>query len=110
MEPSGAPAIRRTAPIPGSEEALQRHIEGVRHGTPDYERMTPRTAAATRRLLPQEQAILARFGTLRAMSFRGVSQAGNDIYTVQFANGWAEWQIGLIDQGRIASLVLGPQY
>ena len=110
VEPSGAPAIRRTAPIPGSEEALQRHIEGVRHGTPDYERMTPRTAAATRRLLPQEQAILARLGTLRAMSFRGVSQAGNDIYTVQFANGWAEWQIGLIDQGRIASLMLGPQY
>jgi hypothetical protein len=72
--------------------------------------MTPVVAAATRQNLPHAQAILAKLGAVRAMSFRGVSASGNDIYTVQFANGWAEWQIGLIDKGRIASLVLGPQY
>jgi hypothetical protein len=44
------------------------------------------------------------------MSFRGVTQAGNDVYMVQFANGSAEWQIGLVDEGRIGTIVLGPQY
>jgi hypothetical protein len=39
-----------------------------------------------------------------------VSPSGNDIYTVQFDNGWAEWQIRLVEKGRIANLVLGPQY
>jgi BlaR1 peptidase M56/Domain of unknown function (DUF3471) len=110
IEPSGASTVRRSAPIPGSDEALQRHIDEVRRGTPDYDRMTPHVAAATRQLLPQQQAILAKLGALRSMSFRGVSPSDNDIYMVQFANGSAEWQIGLVNEGRIASMMLGPQY
>jgi len=110
IEASGANAVRRITPLVGSEEALQRHIDSVRHGLPDYDRMTPVVAAATRQFLTHTQAILAKLGAVRAMSFRGVSPSGNDIYTVQFDNGWAEWQIGLVEKGRIASLVLGPQY
>ena len=35
---------------------------------------------------------------------------GNDIYMVHFANGTAEWRIGLVKQGKIGRLALGPQY
>jgi hypothetical protein len=47
---------------------------------------------------------------MRAMSFRGVSPLGNDIYTVHFANGSAEWRVGLVKNGRIGRIALGPQY
>lgn len=47
-------------PVPGSDEALQQHIEAVRRGLPDYERMTPEAAARTRELLQRQQAILSQ--------------------------------------------------
>ena len=44
------------------------------------------------------------------MSFRGVSGLGSDVYVVQFANGSAEWRIGLAKDGTIGRIALGPQY
>jgi len=46
---------------------------------------------------------------LRAVSFRGVTAMGNDIYTAHFANGTAEWRIGLAKDGTIGRIALGPQ-
>ena len=48
-------------------------------------------ADITRQQLQRGQAILAKLGVPRAMSFCGVTQARNDVYTVQFANSSAEW-------------------
>jgi hypothetical protein len=104
----GRPGLRRTTPLTGSEEALRRHIEGLRRGEPDYDRMTQHMAFETRRDLLLQQAILERLGAVRAVVFRGVGQSGNDIYQVHFANGSAEWRIGLVRDGRIANLALGP--
>jgi hypothetical protein len=105
------PAPRRTAPMPGSEQALRRYIDGLGRGEPDYAGMTPQIAAATRQELVLDRAILARLGTLRALSFRGVSlNGGNDIYIAHFANGSAEWRIGLVRGDRIGRIALGPQY
>jgi hypothetical protein len=101
---------RRLAPRPGSEEALRQHIDAVRHGRPQFERMTDEVAADTREQLLLEQAILARFGPLRAMSFRGATWLDSDIYMVQFANGTAEWRIRLVKDGKIGGIALGPQY
>jgi hypothetical protein len=72
--------------------------------------MTSEVAAQTRQQLPFNRAILARLGALRAMSFRGVSGLGSDIYIAQFANGSAEWRIGLAKDGTIGRIALGPQY
>ena len=69
--------------------------------------MTPEVAAQTRQQLPFDQAILARLGALRALSFRGVSALGSDIYIVHFANGTAEWRIGLVKDGTIGRIALG---
>jgi hypothetical protein len=43
------------------------------------------------------------------VSFRGVTSMGSDIYMVHFANGTAEWRIGLVKDGTIGRIALGPQ-
>jgi hypothetical protein len=103
------PALRRTAPLAGSEEMLRQYIDGVGRGEPNYDRMTSEVAAFTRQQLPFNQAILNRLGALRAMSFRGVTSMGNDIYMAHFVNGTAEWRIGLLKDGTIGRIALGPQ-
>jgi hypothetical protein len=111
-EPSGAfhssSGVRRNTPVAGSDEALQRYLESIRRGMPDYDRMTPEAAGTTRQLLPQQRAILARFGALRVISFRGVSSTGDDMYGLRFADGSAVWQIGLTDDMRIRSIAFYP--
>jgi hypothetical protein len=109
-EQAARPAPRRTSPLPGSEQALRRYIDAVGRGEPDYDAMTPQVAAYTRQDLVLNKAILARLGALRALSFRGVTLNGNDIYVAHFANGSAEWRIALVGQGRIGRLAIGPQY
>jgi hypothetical protein len=106
--PSGPSAVQRVTPIPGSDEALQRHIEGLYRSAPDYASMTSEAATATRQQLPQQQAILSTLGAVQAMLFRGVSPGGGDVYMVRFANGSAIWQIALVGDGRIATVTLSP--
>ena len=108
-QPGRETAARRT-PTAGSEEALHRYIDGLKLGLLDYDQMTSEVAGETRRNLLLHQAILAKLGPLRAMSFRGVSPLGSDIYTVHFANGSAEWRVGLGKDGKIGKIALGPQY
>ena len=72
--------------------------------------MTPEVATETRQQLPMSQAIVARLGALRSVSFRGVSALGSDVYIAHFANGSAEWRIGLVKDGKIGRIALGPQY
>lgn len=102
-------ASRRAVPIANGEEMLRRYIEGVGRGQPDYEHMTAEVADVTRQQLPFDQAILARLGTLRAVSFRGVTALDSDIYIAQFANGSAEWRIG-VRNGTITKIALGPNF
>ena len=102
-------AARRAVPIANGEEMLRRYIEGVGKGQPDYEHMTSEVADITRQQLPFDQAILARLGALRAVSFRGVTALDSDIYIAQFANGSAEWRIG-VRNGTITKIALGPNF
>jgi hypothetical protein len=104
------PLPPRASPLPNSEETLLRYIDELGRGMPDYSRMTPDIAAATRRNLALDRAILAQLGPVRSIYFRAVSWSGVDVYTVQFANGSADWRIGLVSDGRIGRLALGPQY
>ena len=89
---------------------MRRYIDEVVSGQPNYDRMTPEVSGETRQQLQLNQAILAKLGPLRAISFRGVSLFGNDIYTAHFADGSAEWRIGLVRDGRIGRISLGPEY
>ena len=106
----GRSAALRTAPLAGSEAMLRQYIEALRSGQPNYDHMTPEVAAYTRQQLPLNQAILTRLGALQALSFRGVSYSGSDIYMAHFANGTAEWRIGLVKDHTIGRIALGPQF
>jgi bla regulator protein blaR1 len=112
--PAGHPpehsAPPRTAPLAESEAMLRQYIEALGRGEPNYDRMTTEVAAQTRQQLPFSQAIVTRLGALRAVSFRGVSPLGSDVYMAHFANGSAEWRIGLVKDGSIGRIALGPQY
>jgi hypothetical protein len=110
IAPLGVSSAPRTAPLPGSREALARHIDAVRRGAPDYDQMTAEVAAQMRLSLPLQQTLLARLGALQELAFRGVSLAGNDLYTASFANGSVTWQIGLLDGRRIGAVAPGPEY
>jgi len=99
---------RRSSPVAGSEAMLRQYIEGLARGEPNYERMTAEVAQQTRSQLPFNHAIFNRLGALRAVSFRGVNDFGNDIYIAHFANGTAEMRIGLVKDGLIGKIVLGP--
>jgi hypothetical protein len=111
---AGSPPERamppRTTPLAGGEAMLRQYIEATGRGEPDYDRMTSEVATQTRQALPFNQAILARLGPLRAMSFRGVTNFGSDVYVAHFANGSAEWRIALVKDGTIGRIALGPQY
>jgi hypothetical protein len=109
QQPERTASARRT-PAAGSEEALRRHIDSLRRGEPDYRQMTAEVAGETRRQLLLNQAILTKLGPLRAILFRGVTPLDNDLYIAHFANGSAEWRIGLVRDGRIGRIALGPHY
>ncbi|CAN5218995.1 hypothetical protein BH11PSE4_BH11PSE4_28340 [soil metagenome] len=100
----------RTTPLAGSEEMLRKYIESVVRGQPNYDHMTSQVAAYTREQLPLNQAILSKLGVLQAISFRGVTGSGNDLYMAHFTNGTAEWRIGLNKDHSIGRIALGPQY
>jgi beta-lactamase regulating signal transducer with metallopeptidase domain len=103
------PAPQRRSPAPGSEEALREYIDALGRGAPKYDDMTPQVAAYTRQQLLLNRAVLGRLGTLRTMSFRAATANGNDVYIAHFTNGSAEWRIGLVKQGKIGRIALGPQ-
>jgi len=109
-EQAARPAPQRRSPESGSEQALRDYIDALARGAPKYDDMTPQVAAYTREQFLLGRAVLARLGTLRAMSFRGATPNGNDIYIAHFTNGSAEWRIGLVKQGKIGRIALGPQY
>ncbi len=94
--------------LPGSEAALRRIIEEVRTGQPKYELMTPAFADLTRQQLPQLKAIIAQFGAVESVTFKGVGQGGADIYEVKFEHGSSEWRISLEPDGKVAGVGLRP--
>lgn len=102
-------ASRRAIPIANGEAMLRQYIEGIGKGQPNYDHMTTEVANITRQQLPFDQAIVARLGALRAVSFRGVTALDSDIYVAQFANGSAEWRIG-VRNGMITKIALGPNF
>ena len=104
------PGPQRRSPVPGSEQALRDYIDALGRGAPNYDDMTQLVATNTRQQLLLYRAVLARLGTLRAMSFRGVTAADNDVYIAHFSSGSAEWRIGLVKDGKIGRISLGPQF
>jgi Domain of unknown function (DUF3471) len=107
---SGGATAARNTPAPGGEAALRQLIDGIRHGEPDYTRMSVQAANTMRQQqLYLHQEIWSRMGAIQAITFVGIGSAGEDIYQVRCENGSAEVRLDLLKDGRIGSLALGPE-
>ena len=65
--------IKDQTATPGSEAVVRMAIEQLRAGKPDYTRMSPGLAAATRQQLPGLQSRLIDLGALQSATFKGVA-------------------------------------
>jgi D-alanyl-D-alanine carboxypeptidase len=90
---------------PGTEAALRHIIDSLQKGAPDYSRMAPTLADATRRQADGIKTALDQLGPLKSMTFQSVGPAGADIYIVAFEKGSLEWRISLDADGRIGGLI-----
>jgi hypothetical protein len=106
-----AARISSNTPVPGSEAALRRLIEGLRLGTPDYDEMGAQFAATLRKQLPQLLMIARYLGAILAIEFKSVGKAGWDSYEVRRENGTALWRIAFVNgkiTGAMAAFADGP--
>jgi CubicO group peptidase (beta-lactamase class C family) len=95
------------APLSGSEATLRRVLDELR-ASPDFDRMTPTLAQTVRDALPTIQAELDSLGRALSVEFIGVGSRGEDVYSVHFSNGDAEWRIRLTDEGMLEWLEHHP--
>jgi hypothetical protein len=100
---ASARRFKDQTPAPGGEAALRSMIDGLRLGKPNYDRLSPGLAEATRQQLPQIQSMLDQLGALQSMSFTGVGPGGADIYQVKFEHGSLEYRIWLGPDGKVES-------
>ena len=65
-------------------------------------------AARARKSWPPLKAVMAQFGALQSVTFKGVGPAGADIYELQFEKAKTEWRIMLDEDGKTALLNFRP--
>jgi hypothetical protein len=84
---AAAKRFKDQQPAPGSEAAIRRNIAELQAGEPRYDLMSTELAEATRAQLPGLKTMFANFGAVKSVTFKGVTQNGADIYTVDFEHG-----------------------
>ena len=94
----------RSAPFPGSEDALRRIVAGYASGAPDYAMMAPDAAAQVRDALPALHTQFAALGALQSVTFNGPDPLGGDEYRLHFAHGNVMMAVVLGPQGKVAAI------
>jgi DNA-binding transcriptional MerR regulator len=100
--------IRNKVPFPDSEAIIQRIVAEHVRGEPDYDSMAPALAQLARQQSDLAQAELTRAGDLNDITFKGVSQAGWDVYEVRFTNTNMEWSFFVGADGKVHGLFFRP--
>jgi DNA-binding transcriptional MerR regulator len=95
--------VQSQKPLPGSEAALRRLVEGIQAGSPPYEQMSSQLQQLVRMKLPLLQPLAGYLGASRSIEFRGVGSEGSDQYDVHCERGTSRWRILLSADGKIAS-------
>lgn len=94
--------VQDQRPLPGSEAALHRLIEGIRAGDPPYEDMSSQMGELVRKQMPLLRPLTEYLGAFRSIEFRGVESGGCDQYDVHCECGTSRWRILLSSEGMIA--------
>jgi CubicO group peptidase (beta-lactamase class C family) len=105
---SAAKRFKDQQAAPGSEAAIRRNIADLQAGEPKYDLMSTNLAQATRAQLPGLKTTFAKFGAVKSVTFKGVTENGADIYTVEFEHGSTEWHIVMAPDGKIENLNFRP--
>lgn len=100
--------IRDKVAVPNSEAILRRTIVEHMRGEPDFDNMAPPLAALAREQKDAVRTMLDAAGPLRELTFKGVGQAGFDVYHARFENAEMEWGFALADDGKLGGLYLRP--
>lgn len=98
--------VRSQQPLPGSESALRRLVEGIQAGDPPYDEMSPQLERVIKQQWTALQLLTEPLGAFRSTEFRGVGNTGWDQYDVYRERGTSRWQILLSADGKIASVSL----
>jgi DNA-binding transcriptional MerR regulator len=93
--------VQSQKPLPGSEAALRRMVEGIQTGNPPYEEMSSQMGQLIKKQLPLLQPLTEYLGVFRSIEFRGVESGGADQYDVQCERGTSRWRIVLSADGKI---------
>ena len=97
-------------PAARSAAALRALIEGLEGGSPDFEQMTPDTAAAMGVQVDPMRLRLAVLGAVQSVDFEKALPFGAGEYRVKFEHGTMECQIRLGQNGKITDVLLGQQH
>jgi hypothetical protein len=92
---------RSQTPMPGSEEALRRLIDGLLTDNLPYDAMTPWYAALVREGGKVTRVLYSKRGAVRSIEFYRVSETGADVYHVRQDGGYSTWFIYLNANGLI---------
>ncbi|MFP5077641.1 MerR family transcriptional regulator [Rhizobium sp. YIM 134829] len=96
--------VAASVPVKDGEGLLQRLIEEHQQGELNFSRMTPPLAALARTQHAVIQDDLQKLGSLEALTFRGVTPGGWDVYEARFENGRRECGFALASNGKISGL------
>jgi D-alanyl-D-alanine carboxypeptidase len=101
--PAANSAVQRTAPLPGSEAALRKLIEGEARGTHDFSIMTAGMANAVRAQARQTRELYSRFGALKSIEFKGAGPQNSDTFTATYDNATVEYRVTLDAEGKMGA-------
>jgi DNA-binding transcriptional MerR regulator len=93
--------IQNQTPVPGSEAALRRMLDGIACNQPNYNEMNAAFASLMRKALPQFHAGAIYLGSIQSIEFKGVGNRGWDVYEVKRERGTSRWRIAYESSGII---------
>jgi hypothetical protein len=91
---------RSHTPVPGSEAALRRLIEGIRSRNPNYSELAPWFAELVKETASLNETYV-QWSAVQSIDFRGVDRSGYDIYEVHQEGGTSTWSVSVGPNGRI---------
>jgi CubicO group peptidase (beta-lactamase class C family) len=101
--------IKEQRVAPGSEAAIRKTFAGLAAGKPDYDILNPMMANVLRQNLAGLQPFIAGQGALKSLTFKKVTDAGNDEFDVDFEKGAMRVSVGLNEAGKVAAMYLTPR-